>query len=489
MKQCVQFPDDKFLAIRPCLVAICGGNRPAGKLLGILLYRYNLRIEHREDAKTHNDIKISQGQTPDQDISFSIYRKQWQLVDDLCGELTEKTIHNIAIPWLQLLGYLDIEEFQGGNRYDVNLEQVKQALSLYEPEKEEQSQLEKFLIAHLQIEKFLIDLQLEKFPIDKKLFLLALEKVLIANRKISNCQRGRKPRLEVPLEGESEVPQNLEEDSKKEKEEGAHAPASVLDFETRGKRITAGRLNIVATTEMVSHIANDAIGNEQPHEYTYAKLALRNLQLEKEIAEMERQEVERNIVNLTIEDEQPTEKLAAIKATSQQTTTSGAAQDDAAPATAASPQSSSSGSRASGLIITHAPTSPPMKQGKFSLKEDEPVVKVETPAQILKRQERRRDEYLKIYGEEIGRKPSRSKDNLDGAMLCAQDEVPEEDFRKTIKAILADDYLAKNLSVAFIYKKLDAFARKSTAPPAPPRQVNNLNGAAARLAARRAAGG
>ncbi len=447
MKQCVQFPDDKFLAVRPCLVAICGGNRPAGKLLGVLLYRYNLRIEHREDAKTQNDIKVSQGQIPDQDISFSIYRKQWQLVDDLCGELTEKTIHDTAIPWLQLLGYLDIEEFQGGNRYDVNLEQVKQALSLYEPDKKEQCQLEKFLIAHLQLEKFLIDEQLEKFPIDKKKFLLLLEKVLIANRSFSHCQRGRKLKPEAALNDESEAPQNLEEDSKKEKEEGAHAPAPVLDFETRGKRITAGRLNVVAATETVSHIASDAIGNETPTE----KLPITRLQ--------------------------------------QQMTPSGAAQDDAAPATAASPQSPSSGSRASGLTITHAPTSPPASQGKLSIKEDEPVVKVETAAQILKRQERRRDEYLKIYGEEIGRKPSRSKDNLDGAMLCAQDEVQEEDFRQTIRAIRADDYLAKNLSVAFVYKKLDAFGRKSTAPPAARREVNNLNGAAARLAARRAAGG
>jgi hypothetical protein len=235
---------------------------------------------------------------------------------------------------------------------------------------------------------------------------------------------------------------NLLESTKKE-----NVPP-VLDFETSAKRITAGRLNVVATTETPYHIASDAIRN----------------------------------------DETPTEKLATVKATSQQTT-SGAAQDDAASATA-SPQSSvSSGPRASGLTITHAPTSPLMKQGKLSLKEGEPIVKVETPAQILKRQERRRDEYLKIYGEEIGRKPSRSKDNLDGAMLCAQDEVPEEDFRKTIKAILADDYLAKNLSVAFVYKKLDAFGRKSTASSTPRREVNNLNGEAARLAARRAAGG
>ncbi len=264
---------------------------------------------------------------------------------------------------------------------------------------------------------------------------------------------------------------------------------SVIDFETSAKRITAGRLNVVAATETVSHIASDTIGNEQPTEKI---LVVKPLQSSTPGSVANPQSTTPTVqaqANSVVPAQRIDLSTPVEQATSQQTLTSSAARDDAALATAASPQSPGSGPCRSGLTITHAPTSPPVKQGKLSLKEEEPVVKVETPAQALRRLERRRDEYLKIYGEEIGRKPSRSKDNLDGATLCAQDEVPEEDFRKTIKAILADDFLAKNLSVAFVYKKLDALARKPSAPPAPPRQVNNLNGAAARLAARRVSGG
>jgi hypothetical protein len=96
----------------------------------------------------------------------------------------------------------------------------------------------------------------------------------------------------------------------------------------------------------------------------------------------------------------------------------------------------------------------------MSLKEDSPVLRQESPAQILKRQERRRDEILAIYAEELGRKPSRSKENLAGALLCAQDDVSDEDIRTTIKAILADSFMAKNLSMAYVYKHLDGLARQ-----------------------------
>lgn len=207
MKWCVTFPEETILVVRPSLTAICGGNKPAAKLLSVLLYRYSIRQESKEDAENMNEVKEARGETPNQDTSFSIYRKQAQLIDDMCGEISEKTLHDTAIPCLQLFGYLDIEELPGRNRYDVNLEQVTQALALYSSKQKSQPQLEKFLIRHLQLEKFLIEEKREKVLINKKNFLLALEKVLIANRKSSNCQRGRKPRPEAVSDGQNENPQ------------------------------------------------------------------------------------------------------------------------------------------------------------------------------------------------------------------------------------------------------------------------------------------
>jgi len=228
MKQCVKFPEDKFLAVRSCLVAICMGNRPAANLLSILLFRYNLRMENKDDAENQNAVKAAKGMEPDQDTSVRIFRTQAQLVEDMCGEMTEKTLHDTAVPMLQLLGFLDLEEHMIANCYILHVELVQHALNLYIPGRKEQPQLEKFLISTIQLEKFLITSdELEKFLIDKKNFLSGLEKVLIQNRKISYHQRGRKLSADVPLRGKNRVPKNLEEDSKKEyKEERAALPSS-----------------------------------------------------------------------------------------------------------------------------------------------------------------------------------------------------------------------------------------------------------------------
>jgi len=227
MKHCVKYPDDKFLAVRPCLVAICFGNRPAAKLLGTLLYRYNLRVENKDDAENQNAIKAARGERPDQDTTYRIFRKQSQLVEDMCGEMTEKTLHDTAVPMLQLLGYLELEEYMQANCYTVNIDLVQQALNLYTPASEEQPQLEKFLISIMQLEKFLISTdELELFLIDKKNFLSGLEKVLIWNRKFSNCRRGRKTNGQAPLKGKRRTPKNIEEITKKDKEESSSGSAT-----------------------------------------------------------------------------------------------------------------------------------------------------------------------------------------------------------------------------------------------------------------------
>jgi hypothetical protein len=222
MKWCVTFPEETVLVVRPSLAAICAGNKPAGKLLGALLYRYSIRKEHQTDAENINEVKLAQGKQADQDTSFRIYRTQAQLVEDMCGEMTEKTLHDVAVPALQILGYLNIEELPGRNAYDLHIESITRALALYTPNGQEQKKLATFLTGQLQLEIFLIKLEdfpissdgdknvsitLETFLIDKKYFLLLLEKVLIANRNISNCKRGRKPRTEEASDGNFSEPQ------------------------------------------------------------------------------------------------------------------------------------------------------------------------------------------------------------------------------------------------------------------------------------------
>lgn len=222
MKWCVQFPEETILIIRPCLIAICMGNRPAAKLLNALLYRYSIRKEHKEDAENINENKQARGKAPDQDTSYRIYRKQSQLVADMCGEMTEKTLHDVAVPALQLLGYLDLEESMKANCYILHVDAITEALGQYDPEEGLSSRLEKFLISSLRLEKFLISSE-EK--IDKKNFQSRLEKVLIWNRNSSNYHRGRKASPEAASEGKSKNPR-MNRDSNREKESNKES----LDF-------------------------------------------------------------------------------------------------------------------------------------------------------------------------------------------------------------------------------------------------------------------
>lgn len=204
MKWCIEFPEENLLLVRPCLTEICMGVKPAAKLLSVLLYRYSIRKEHQQDAKNINEVRTAQGNQANQDTTFRIFRTQAQLIDDMCDEITAKTLHDTAIPTLQLLGYLDVDESPVIHCYDIHLDVVTEAIETLKGDRRDgTNQLEKFLIAHLQLEKFLIELQLEKLPIDKKNFSLALEKILIANRNFSNNKRGRKPSPKAALEGNS----------------------------------------------------------------------------------------------------------------------------------------------------------------------------------------------------------------------------------------------------------------------------------------------
>lgn len=209
MRSGIPYPDERLLIVRPCHVSLCMDVRPAAKLLSVLLYRYSIRQESKEDADNINELRKAEGREADQDSSFRIYRKQSQLVKDMVSEITEKTLHDVAVPCLQLLGYLDIEEYPGMNCYILHIDRILRGIAAYTEDLKEKTccQLEKFLIERPQLEKVLISVKsLEKFLIDKKNFQLALEKVLIDNRKSSNCHRGRKPRLEAGSEGKIETP-------------------------------------------------------------------------------------------------------------------------------------------------------------------------------------------------------------------------------------------------------------------------------------------
>lgn len=206
-----QYPQGRMLVTRECMKAICLDNSPANTLLSVLMYWYD--------------------HSPNEAINglFTVVRTQAALVTDACNEITEKTLHDVATPFLQLLGFLDVEEYAGGNRYTLHIDIIHTALKLWE---EHRDQLEIFLIKHLQLEKFLIKheevVNPEKFLINKKKFQSQLEKVLIANRKSSNCQRGPKPSPQGSSRPKRRKTENKREFSETitENEENSDPPAS-----------------------------------------------------------------------------------------------------------------------------------------------------------------------------------------------------------------------------------------------------------------------
>src|SRR6266566_8213597 len=142
MKWAVSFPEESILLVRPCLVAICHDNRPAAKLLSVLLYRHSIRQEHQSDAENINEVRGDNSQ----DTTFRIYRKQSKLVTDMCNEITEKTLHDVAVQVLQLLGYLDVDETPAIHCYDLHIDVVVNALVAY---KQGHQQLQETLQSNL----------------------------------------------------------------------------------------------------------------------------------------------------------------------------------------------------------------------------------------------------------------------------------------------------------------------------------------------------
>ncbi len=302
MKWCVEFPEETILVVRPSLDAICLDIKPAAKLLSELLYRCSIRKEHQQDAQNMNEVASEQGQEGTQDTTLRIYRTQAQLVENMIHEMTEKTLHKVAVPALLLLGYIDLEEYLTMNCYIVHVDRVREALLAY---RKGDKQLEQCIRSYVQLEKFLIGIQLEKFPIDRKSFLSQLEKVLIAIRNSSNLKRGRKPRSEAGGEAQSEEPQiSLEIDSKIVIEEegtyGANAPTPAdLSSEELHDKVDGAIIGV----ETVQRIT-DKHKAVQPNETSYhiAVDAIRNAEEGQPLAYIEQ-----------IDDETPTEKREAVK--------------------------------------------------------------------------------------------------------------------------------------------------------------------------------
>jgi hypothetical protein len=208
----------------------------------------------------------------------------------MCGEMTEKTLHDVAIPMLQLLGYLDIEEDLKSNHYILHVDRVTAALNQYDPKKQLTPQLEKFLIGNMQLEKFLITSEeLKVSLVNKKNFQSQLEKVLIQNRNISNCKRGRKPRTEDGSDGNPKPPKsNRDIKSKKE------SASSVPPVESSSPVAPSfSHSSSAQQDDTASHIATADTGNEDPVETKNLEAKTISNTPPSSFSEEEKQEVQR----------------------------------------------------------------------------------------------------------------------------------------------------------------------------------------------------
>jgi hypothetical protein len=203
----MKYPDnERILIVRPCLKTICLGVRSASKLLSVVLYRAR---NCREDETT-----------------FVFTCTQADLVNDLCEELTTKQLHDMAIPVLQLLGYLEVNGSGFRHTYTVHLDRVQEALSCYRNKEE----LELLLISFIYKELEEVPMELEEVPIQLEEVLKHLEVLLKTIGKSSNSKRGRKPRPQAALEVNSQNTEYKRDitDRLDTKRESAFAPHTFL---------------------------------------------------------------------------------------------------------------------------------------------------------------------------------------------------------------------------------------------------------------------
>src|SRR2546430_172638 len=187
-KKKAQYPQGcRMLQVRDCTVDICLKNNPGSVLLSTFLFW--LEYPHT------GDFYDEKSQT------FTMRRTQADIEKQSCKQIDTKTIHDTAVPLLQLLRYLTVKEKMGGNLYILHGDRINAAYAVCRnPEA-----LHDFLKSLLQLESALIkipDDQLEPTLINKRALYFQLERILIATRADSNCQRGRKRKPQASTDGQ-----------------------------------------------------------------------------------------------------------------------------------------------------------------------------------------------------------------------------------------------------------------------------------------------
>jgi hypothetical protein len=145
----------------------------------------------------------------DKEHTFTMCRTQRDIEQQSCNQIDVKTIHDTAVPFLCLFGYLTIKEKMNGNLYTLHMDRINAAYAVWD----DPEALRAFLKSSLQLESAPIKIaedELELTLINKSRLYLQLERVLIAIGKDSNCRRGRKPRDQVPSGGKKKPLETIE---------------------------------------------------------------------------------------------------------------------------------------------------------------------------------------------------------------------------------------------------------------------------------------
>src|SRR5712672_2745684 len=88
----MRYPKGRIVLVRDSTVAICLNNNPGAVLLSTLLFWYD--NPHKFDTYQGDD--------------FTLCRTQAAISEQACRQIDVKTIHDTAVPLLQLLGYLSV---------------------------------------------------------------------------------------------------------------------------------------------------------------------------------------------------------------------------------------------------------------------------------------------------------------------------------------------------------------------------------------------
>src|SRR5260221_14771358 len=103
----IKYPSESFLIVRPCYKAMTWQCQATAKLLTALVYLSNPKNQDGEEDTSEIEVE---GTIGDVRISCS----QARLMELLVDEVSEKTMHDVATPFLQLLGFIDIENTPRG---------------------------------------------------------------------------------------------------------------------------------------------------------------------------------------------------------------------------------------------------------------------------------------------------------------------------------------------------------------------------------------